>query len=176
MDVEYLPLGPMHFEGKIHGGQLFHYGVGVKVLVAFLNTTYEPRRWRSSEFHMLNFNRKDTQVHLSVSVSIEVASATLGLLLAICTGNPEDMPAGWKAPLTVTLHMYGVPTGVRGRADAVCLIAPLRELAKSVVVIFRGRFEAINLEAHLAGFGRSPSVRGTEGNYPLGHLRVELVP
>ncbi len=44
------------------------------------------------------------------------------------------MPAAWESPLTVNLSFTPLLAGEDGKREAECLVAPLRQLAKSVVL------------------------------------------
>jgi hypothetical protein len=92
----------------------------------------------------------------------------VGLLLATCTGYLEDMPASRQTLGSVTLVLTGFPLGARGRKEAECLIAPVRHLAKSVVIEETEMPRPEWVEP-------ARMVSGGFLEYPLGHLRVLIV-
>jgi hypothetical protein len=90
-------------------------------------------------------------------------SATLGLLLASCLGQPEALPAAPQSGFTAALSLEGLSLGVAGLREAEDLIAPLRCLAEPVVI--RNYVKG----AHVVSHGKMQS-------RPLGALVVTVYP
>ncbi len=108
------------------------------------------------------FPSDGVRVSVVAAVNKAAAPALLGLLLAICTGNQQAMPAAWLSPVTVRVVVTGNTAGPSGEQEAKCLIAPLRHLAGSVTV---------NTPAGIRPAG---CVRDANLEYPLGHLEVTV--
>ncbi len=97
---------------------------------------------------------------LTVVVNHAAAAAAVGVLLAICTGDPKAMPSCWRNPLnTVTLSTCGVAKG-----EAEDLIGPLRPLAESF---------ACSSPADASFVTPSEGIQ-IGASHPLGHLRLRL--
>jgi hypothetical protein len=124
--------------------------------------------WRGMGFDVYQSCNSDVRVGLNVTAGKGLASAAVGLLLATCTGYLEDMPASRQTLGSVTLVLTGFPLGARGRKEAECLIAPVRHLAKSVVIEETEMPRPEWVEP-------ARMVSGGFLEYPLGHLRVLIV-
>ncbi len=169
-EQQHFSLGPLGVGSTVQSADVYPLQPGPEVLAAFFDANSEQGR-RSIRFHVFKFERND--VHLSVIASMEVARVTLALLFATCTANPEVMPAGWQGPHTITLSLSRVPPGARGQHEAESLIAPLRELAESVVINPDGKYVTVNPNCHLRGLEQATEPRH---RFPLGHLKVRLFP
>jgi hypothetical protein len=154
-------------QAALHAPPLDGYPGPFMSLGALVFHEKENGGWESVDFDVIKFCKNDARVGLCVTADRAVASAAVGLLLATCAGF-EDMPARVHTPAMVTLVLRHFPLGGRGKKEAECLIAPVRHLAKSVVITEMETEWPWGLEpAHMV-----PEA-GLE--YPLGHLRVWIL-
>jgi hypothetical protein len=75
-------------------------------------------------------------VHQSTrcSLSNEDLAAALGILLAFRTEVPEALVQGGRNPLPTTMRLWGWLEGLQGTREVQDLVAPLRCLARSIII------------------------------------------